>query len=186
MNKQLQRWIDRPGWQICLYLWGGLGLISMMIYGGILRPEWQLQQRATDKIVEHQQQIEHQQSALAQLPSLPHLQQQIATLSATERSWQPSNPMAHWVGLWITPYGGRVVDWQRQTELEVEAAAGPVKYQQWHATLRVNFDGLLHLLNQLSAITSPVQIQLIGIMRDHSALIVKLNLKEYLAGEMRE
>ncbi len=181
MNKQLQRWMDRPGWQLCLYQWGLLALVGASFYSMVLRPIWQQQQLAAQEIIQHQQQIERQQLALAQLPSLLSLQQQIVVLRATEASWQqPDGSMAHLVGKWITPFGGQVISWQRQSGQPVEAGAHSFTSQQWNATLRVNFYGLLHLLRQLAVTSSPVQIQIVDIARDSSALAVKLNLKEYL------
>lgn len=37
MNKQLQRWLDRPGWQLYLYQWGVLGLMGLGVYSMLLR-----------------------------------------------------------------------------------------------------------------------------------------------------
>ncbi len=180
MNKQLQRWMDRPGWQLCLYQWGLLALVGACVYSLILRPMWQQQQLADQDIIQHQQQVERQQSALALLPSLISLQQQIVALRAIEAPWQQSEgPIAHLVGKWITPFGGQVISWQRQSEQPVEAGEHSSAPQQWHATLRVNFYGVLHLLRQLATTPSPVQIQVIDITRDSSALRVKLQLKEY-------
>ncbi|MBW5824577.1 pilus assembly protein PilO [Yersinia kristensenii] len=195
MNKQLQRWMDRPGWQLCLYQWGVLGLLGVSVYGMVLRPLWQQQRLVTKEIIQHQQQVEHQQSALAQLPSLVALDQQITVLSAAEAPWrQPDISMAHLVGQWIIPFGGQVMSWQRQSEQSVAAGRNSAEQQQlanhqqlanqqqWHATLRVNFYGLLHLLRQLAATSVPVQIQIMGITREKHALTVKLSLKESLTG----
>ncbi len=195
MNKQLQRWMDRPGWQLCLYQWGVLGLLGVSVYGMVLRPLWQQQRLVTKEIIQHQQQVEHQQSALAQLPSLAALDQQITVLSAAEAPWrQPDISMAHLVGQWIIPFGGQVMSWQRQSEQSVAAGRNSAEQQQlanhqqlanqqqWHATLRVNFYGLLHLLRQLAATSVPVQIQIMGITREKHALTVKLSLKESLTG----
>ncbi len=194
MNKQLQRWMDRPGWQLCLYQWGILALVGASVYGMVLRPLWQQQRLATQEIIQHQQQIERQQSTLMQLPSLISLEQQITVLNAVEAPLQPSNAsMAHLVGQWIVPFGGQVMSWQRQSEQSVAAGGNSAeqqlteqqqltKQQQWHATLRVNFYGLLHLLRQLAATSSPVQVQIMGITREKHALTVKLNLKESLTG----
>ncbi|MFL4557009.1 pilus assembly protein PilO [Yersinia kristensenii] len=195
MNKQLQRWMDRPGWQLCLYQWGVLGLLGVSVYGMVLRPLWQQQRLVTKEIIQHQQQVEHQQSALAQLPSLVALDQQITVLSAAEAPWrQPDISMAHLVGQWIIPFGGQVMSWQRQSEQSVAAGGYSAEQQsftklqplteqqQWNATLRVNFYGLLHLLRQLAATSVPVQIQIVGITREKQALTVKLSLKESLIG----
>ncbi len=195
INKQLQRWMDRPGWQLCLYQWGVLGLLGVSVYGMVLRPLWQQQRLVTKEIIQHQQQVEHQQSALAQLPSLVALDQQITVLSAAEAPWrQPDISMAHLVGQWIIPFGGQVMSWQRQSEQSVAAGRNSAEQQQlanhqqlanqqqWHATLRVNFYGLLHLLRQLAATSVPVQIQIMGITREKHALTVKLSLKESLTG----
>lgn len=183
MNKQLQRWLDRPGWQLCLYQWGLLGLAGLGVYSMLLRPLWQ-QQLSTQDIIQHQQQVERQQSELALLPSLFSLQQELTALRAKEASrQQPSGSMAHLVGKWIEPFGGQVMSWQRQSEpLVVGVEAGFVEQQQWVATLQLNFYGLLHLLRQLASTPSPVQIQIVDITRDNHALTVKLNLQEYLAG----
>ncbi len=185
MNKQLQRWMDRPGWQLCLCQWGLLSLLGVVVYSVILRPEWQQQQLTAGEITQHQQQVEQQQSILAQLPSLFLLRQQITALSTAQASPQ-QHSIAHLVGKWIAPYGGLVIGWQRQAEQGTEAVVDSVGYRQWHATLRVNFYGLLHLLRQLSLISSPVQVQQIEIMRDRHVLTVKLNLKEYLAWSANE
>ncbi|WP_049612475.1 hypothetical protein [Yersinia pekkanenii] len=187
MNKQWQRWIDRPGWQLCLWQWGILGLFGIIAYGMLLRPVWQQQRLTTHQIIQQQQQIERQQSALARLPSLFHVRQQITVLRSNETSWrQLDSSMAHLVGELITPFGGRVMRWQRQSESVVEADVGSVRQREWQATLRVNFYGLLHLLRQLSEIPGPTQIQLVEINSDHPALTVKLRLKEYRAGETNE
>ncbi|HHL2559745.1 TPA: pilus assembly protein PilO [Yersinia enterocolitica] len=182
MNKPLQRWLDRPGWQICLYQWGLLGLIGLGVYSMLLRPQWQ--QLSTQEIIQHQQQVERQQSELALLPSLFSLQQELTALSVVEASrQQPSGSIAHLVGKWIGPFGGQVISWQRQSEpLVGGGGAGFVEQQQWAATLRINFYGLRHLLRQLASTPSPVKIQLIDITRDNHALTVKLTLQEYLAG----
>ncbi|CFQ96799.1 type IV pilus biogenesis protein PilO [Yersinia frederiksenii] len=185
MNKQLQRWMDLPGWQLCLCQWGLLGLLYVTVYSAVLRPEWQRRQLIADEVTLHQQQVEQQQSALAQLPSLLLLRQKVNELSAIEISQQQSS-IAHLVGKWITPYGGRVIGWRRELRQESEAVVDSVGYQQWQATLQVNFYGLLHLLRQLSSISSPVQVQRIEIMRDRHRLTVKLNLKEYLVGSANE
>ncbi|HDL7785714.1 TPA: pilus assembly protein PilO [Yersinia enterocolitica] len=184
MNKQLQRWLDRPGWQLCLYQWGLLGLIGLGVYSMQLRPQWQQQQFSTQEIIQHQQQVERQQSELALLPSLFSLQQELTALSVAEASrQQPGGSIAHLVGKWIGPFGGQVISWQRQSEpLVAGGGAGVVEQQQWAATLRINFYGLRHLLRQLASTPSPVQIQLIDITRDNHALTVKLTLQEYLAG----
>ena len=52
MNKQLQRWLERPGWQLCLYQWGLLGLISLGVYSMELRPQWQQQQLSAQEIIQ--------------------------------------------------------------------------------------------------------------------------------------
>jgi pilus assembly protein HofO len=200
MNKQLQRWIDRPGWQLCLWQWGILGLFGATVYGVLLRPAWQQQRLTAHKIIQQQQQVENQQSALAQLPSLSLIRQQMTALRVKEGSWwqpesdssqhdglqnkwlQNNSSIAHLVGEFITPFGGQVLHWQRQSEPMVDS----VRHQRWHVTLRVNFHGLLHLLRHLAAIPSPVQVQLIEINSDNRVLIVKLNLKEYLAGGTNE
>lgn len=201
MNKQLQRWMDRPGWQLCLYQWGVLALVGASVYGMVLRPPGQQQRLAVQEIIQRQQQVERQQSTLAQLPSLISLEQQITVLSAVEAPGQPSNAsMAHLVGQWIVPFGGQVISWRRQSEPSVAAGGNPAEQRQlteqhpltklhplteqqrWHATLRVNFYGLLHLLRQLAATSSPVQVQIMAITREKHALTVKLNLKESLTG----
>ncbi len=183
MNKQLQRWMDRPGWQLCLYQWGILVLVGASVYGMVLRPLWQQQWLAAQKIIQCQQQVDRQKSALAQLPSLISLEQQIAVLSAVEAPWQQSKAsIGHLVGQWIVPFGGQVISWQRQSEQPVEPGADSSEQQQWHATLRVNFYGLLHLLRQLAATSSPVQVEIMGITREKHALTVKLNLKKSFTG----
>ncbi|WP_315850561.1 pilus assembly protein PilO [Yersinia rohdei] len=179
MNKQLQRWIDRPGWQIALYQLGGLGLLGAIVYSLVLYPRWQPQQLAVDEIIQLQQQVEYQKLALAQLPSHSSLQQKLSALTATNTSWPPVS-MANLVGQWIAPYGGLVIGWQQQLEPEIVALTHSVSHQLWQVSLRVNFYGLLHLLHQLSSISSPTQLQLIEIKRDSRELIVKLNLREYL------
>ncbi|MGH1596282.1 pilus assembly protein PilO [Yersinia proxima] len=183
MNKQLQRWLERPGWQLCLYQWGLLGLISLGVYSMELRPQWQQQQLSYQEIIQHQQQVERQQSELALLPSLFSLQQELTALSAAEISRQQlgGGSMAHLVGKWIGPFGGQVISWQRQSEslgIEVDF----IEQKQWDATLRINFYGLLHLLRQLAFTPSPAQIQIVDIMGDSHVLTVKLTLQEYLAG----
>ncbi|EKN3338007.1 pilus assembly protein PilO [Yersinia enterocolitica] len=184
MNKQLQRWLDRPGWQLYLYQWGVLGLMGLGVYSMLLRPQWQQQQLSTQEIIQHQQQVERQQSELALFPSLFSLQQELTALSVAEASrQQPGGSIAHLVGKWIGPFGGHVISWQRQSEpLVGGGGAGLVEQQQWAATLRINFYGLRHLLRQLATTPSPIQIQLIDITRDNHALTVKLTLQEYLAG----
>ncbi|EKN3979825.1 pilus assembly protein PilO [Yersinia enterocolitica] len=184
MNKQLQRWLDRPGWQLYLYQWGVLGLMGLGVYSMLLRPQWQQQQLSTQEIIQHQQQVERQQSELALFPSLFSLQQELTALSVAETSRQQSgDSIAHLVGKWIGPFGDQVISWQRQSEpLVGGGGAGLVEQQQWAATLRINFYGLLHLLRQLASTPSPVKIQLIDITRDNHALTVKLTLQEYLAG----
>ncbi|EMG5772152.1 TPA: pilus assembly protein PilO [Yersinia enterocolitica] len=184
MNKQLQRWLDRPGWQLYLYQWGVLGLMGLGVYSMLLRPQWQQQQLSTQEIIQHQQQVERQQSELALFPSLFSLQQELTALSVAETSRQQSgDSIAHLVGKWIGPFGGQVISWQRQSEpLVGGGGAGLVEQQQWAATLRINFYGLRHLLRQLATTPSPIQIQLIDISRDNHALTVKLTLQEYLAG----
>ncbi|HDL7058713.1 TPA: pilus assembly protein PilO [Yersinia enterocolitica] len=184
MNKQLQRWLDRPGWQLYLYQWGVLGLMGLGVYSMLLRPQWQQQQLSTQEIIQHQQQVERQQSELALFPSLFSLQQELTALSVAEASrQQPGGSIAHLVGKWIGPFSGQVISWQRQSEpLVGGGGAGLVEQQQWAATLRINFYGLRHLLRQLATTPSPIQIQLIDITRDNHALTVKLTLQEYLAG----
>ena len=184
MNKQLQRWLYRPGWQLCLYQWGLLGLVGLGVYSLVLRPQWQQQQLSTQEITQHQQQVERQQSELALLPSLFSLQQELTTLSVAEASRpQPSGSMAHLVGKWIGPFGGQVISWQQQSEpLVAGGGADFVAQQQWAATLRINFYGLLHLLRQLAITPSPVQIEITDITHDNHVLTVKLKLQEYLTG----
>nr|WP_232282115.1 hypothetical protein [Yersinia enterocolitica] len=117
MNKQLQRWLDRPGWQLYLYQWGVLGLMGLGVYSMLLRPQWQQQQLSTQEIIQHQQQVERQQSELALFPSLFSLQQELTALSVAETSRQQSgDSIAHLVGKWIGPFGGQVISWQRQSE----------------------------------------------------------------------
>lgn len=188
MNKQLQRWLDRPGWQLCLYQWGLLGVIGLGAYSMLLRPQWQQQQFSTQEIIQHQQQVERQQSELALLPSIFSLQQELTALSVAEASrQQPASSIAHLVGKWIGPFGGQVISWQRQSEALVEGGgADLVEQQQWAATLRINFYGLLHLLRQLVSTSSSVQIQLTDITRDKNALTVKLTLQEYFFGDGSE
>lgn len=102
MNKQLQRWLDRPGWQLYLYQWGVLGLMGLGVYSMLLRPQWQQQQLSTQEIIQHQQQVERQQSELALFPSLFSLQQELTALSVAETSRQQSgDSIAHLVGKWI-------------------------------------------------------------------------------------
>lgn len=192
MNKQLQRWLDRPGWQLCLWQWGALGLLGAAAYGLLLRPAWQQQSLAENKIIQHQQQVEHQQSILARLPALSLIRQQIVALGSEEALWRrhdasPKNSsMAHLIGELIAPFGGQVIYWQRQTERIVEAETDSASDQQWYATLRVNFYGLLHLLRQLSEISGPIQVQLIEVKSDKAVLKVKISLKEYLAEGINE
>jgi pilus assembly protein HofO len=187
MNKRLQRWMDRPGWQLLIGQWGLLGLLSAMVYGMLLRPAWQQQRLTAHKIIQHQQQVEHQQVALVPLPSLSLLRQQIMALKEKEASWLPlDSSIAHLAGELIAPFGGQVIRWQRQSEPVGEVAVDSIRHQQWHATLRVNFYGLLHLFRQLSEIPTPVQAQLVEINSDNSVLRVKLSLKEYLAGGINE
>ncbi|MDN0123700.1 pilus assembly protein PilO [Yersinia aleksiciae] len=182
MDKSLQRWLDRPGWQLCLWQWGVLGLLGAATYGMLLRPAWQQQSLTENKIIQYQQQVAHQQSVLATLPALSLISQQIAAMRSEEAVWRQNNSsMAHLVGELIAPFGGQVIHWQRQSEPVVEAAPDAVPHQQWHATLRVNFYGLLHLLRQLSEISAPIQAQLIEIKSNNAVLVVKISLKEYLA-----
>ncbi|CFQ37615.1 hypothetical protein [Yersinia bercovieri] len=187
MNKSLQRWLDRPGWQLCLWQWGVLGLLGAATYGILLRPAWQQQHLSENKIIQHQQQVEYQQSLLATLPELSLIRQQIAAVSSEEAVWrQNSSSMAHLVGELIAPFGGQVIHWQRQSEPAAAAELDTVAHQQWHATLRVNFYGLLHLLRQLSEISVPIQTQLVEIKSDKAVLMVKIVLKEYRAEGINE
>ncbi|CNI53308.1 pilus assembly protein PilO [Yersinia mollaretii] len=193
MNKQLQRWLDRPGWQLCLWQWGALGLLGAAAYGMLLRPTWQQQSLAENKIIQHQQQVEHQQSLLATLPALSLIREQIVAVGSEDSSWRrhhdgsPKNSsMAHLVGELIAPFGGQVVYWQRQTERTVEIETDSANHQQWHATLRVNFYGLLHLFRQLSEISAPIRVQLIEVKGDNAALNVKISLKEYFEEGINE
>ncbi|MBS0056668.1 pilus assembly protein PilO [Yersinia sp. Marseille-Q3913] len=187
MNNSLQRWLDRPGWQLCLWQWGILGLLGAAAYGMLLRPAWQQQHLSENKIIQHQQQVEDQQSLLATLPALSLIRQQIAAVRSEEAVWRQNNSsMAHLVGELIAPFGGQVIYWQRQSEPAVVAEPDAVAHQQWHATLRVNFYGLLHLLRQLSEISGPVQTQLIEVKNDNAVLMVKISLKEYLVEGINE
>ncbi|MFW5391078.1 pilus assembly protein PilO [Yersinia sp. 2544 StPb PI] len=187
MNKRLQHWMDRPGWQILIGQWVFLGLLSVMAYGMLLRPAWQQQRLTADKIIQHQQQVDHHQAALAPLPSLSLVRQQMMVLKEREASWLSlDSSMAHLTDELIAPFGGQVIRWQRQSGPVGEAAVDSIRHQQWHATLRVNFYGLLHLFRQLAEIPTPVQTQLVEINSDNSVLSVKLSLKEYLAGGVNE
>ncbi|CNK88242.1 membrane protein [Yersinia mollaretii] len=192
MTKLLQRWLDRPGWQLCLWQWGALGLLGAAAYGLLLRPAWEQQSLAENKIIQHQQQVEYQQSLLATLPALSLIRQQIVAVGSEDASWRrhegaPKNSsMAHLVGELIAPFGGQVVSWQRQTERAVEVETDSANHQQWHATLRVNFYGLLHLFRQLSETSTPIQVQLIEVKSDKAVLNVKISLKEYFEEGINE
>jgi pilus assembly protein HofO len=195
MNRTLKRWANKPAWQLYLSLWGLLGLIGVMAYGVILRPEWAERKRLIDEITQQQQNIDNQQSVLVQLPSILSLREQINTLLQKElltKEWLPDgaekqqfdHSLAHFVGEWIRPFGGQVVRWQRVVEpIEKDAVDAennqylPDQKKKWNTTLRVNFYGALHLFHQLSL--SPVLINVIEINRENHALTIKLSLKDY-------
>lgn len=208
MNRMLQHWVDKPGWQLYLWLWGLLGIIGVMAYGVMLRPEWAEHGRFTDEIAQQQQSINNQQSRLMQLPSLSSLRDQSNVLLQKEslhEGWlsaegekQPfDSALAHQVGEWIMPFGGQVVRWQRVVEptdtgnyqllpgqnkpLPEQKEYFPEHKKQWDTTLRINFHGALHLLRQLTLSPSPILIKIIEINRENRALTIKLNLKEYRA-----
>lgn len=182
MNKSLQRWMDKPGWQLCLWQWGFLSMFGIIAYAGLLRPIWQQRAVTKNEIVLRQQQVEKQTLTLALLPSPALIQQQINVLLSEKTAWQRSEiSLAHQVGEAIMPFGGQVIRWQRRSEPEVENS---VAYQQWETTLRINFYGLCHLLHLLSEIRSPILVKFIALTHEGQVLIVKLTLTEYLLGDM--
>ncbi|WP_186379380.1 pilus assembly protein PilO [Yersinia massiliensis] len=192
MNKTLQHWMDRPGWQLCLWQWGLLGLFSTIAYGMLLRPAWQQQRMAESNLIQAQQQIEHQQSILAALPALSLIRQQIvrqqiAAAAEEESAWQQNDrSLAHLVGQLIAPFGGQVVAWQRQSEPRTDVEPDLFQLRQWHATLRVNFHGLLHLFHHLSQSSAPIQVERVEVKSTNTELIVTMSLKEYLVGSAHE
>ncbi|WP_176396502.1 pilus assembly protein PilO [Yersinia frederiksenii] len=187
MNKTLQHWMDSPGWQLCLWQWGLLGLFSTIAYGMLLRPTWQQQVSTEVELIQFQQQIDHQQSVLAVLPALSLIRQQIAEAAEEESTWQQNNrSLAHLVGQLITPFGGQVMAWQRQSEQSTDVKPDPFLHRQWQATLRVNFYGLLHLLRHLSLSSAPVKAERVEVKSTNTELIVTMSLKEYFVESAHE
>lgn len=187
MNKTLQHWMDRPSWQLCLWQWGLLGLFSVIAYGMLLSPAWQQQRMTEINLIQSQQHIEHQQSVLAVLPALSLIRQQIAAAAEEESAWQQNDrSLAHLVGQLITPYGGQVMAWQRQSEQSTDVKPDSLLHRHWHATLRVNFYGLLHLLRHLSQSSAPIQAERVEVKSTNTELIVTMSLKEYFAESAHE
>lgn len=185
MNKSLQRCMDRPGWQLCLWQWFFLSLLGVIAYGGLLRPTWQQRSEAIAEVTKLQQYVEQQVSALAQLPSQALIRQQINTLLSENAWWQkPEILLAHQVGETIMPFGGQVIRWQRYSGSEEVVVENAIAFRRWEATLRVSFYGLYHLFGQLSEIRSPVLVKVISLIGDGNALTVKLILTEYLTDDL--
>lgn len=163
--------LERPGWQLALFLFTGF----IVLFGGgaycFLWPIWQQNQAIVTASVAAEASAGHYQQQLVALPPMEETERQIATLVAVDFRSKPIKAIAQVLVEPLSLSGGVLTRLQRKA---VKGMDDPTRLR-WSISLHADYQGLLALLESLLA--SPgLAVDLLNLQASATGLDVTLDL----------
>ncbi len=182
----IYQWFYRPVWQQLVLQ----QLLIMVLLLGFYF--WVWQQNRHDiyafriNIKEQQHNVAHAQQQLVERPPLVEIQQQIqhmttslaqnSDLSLPHKNTPPQNTtVLKRLHLPLIRSGSQLMEWKSLKENE---------QMLWHIMLSLNYEQLLHFLNEVQKLQPPLLIKRITVTPDNGHLTVRLVFSDFSLPEM--